>query len=509
MTQLPSLRVNRTDARSEHFVEPQAMVQFLHQTAKEFLDQDFVWDLVFNHPETVNFNGNMALLRIHIMKLKKIGLDGADTYSKLTRSWEVILDALCYASKIEKQIDFNFEEYEALLDDLDHTAAVLFQDMDNHGDKSSKFSHFHWTMTEPSTEGGAVKESQRSDFISLAIESDLALYVAAKMSQAQMMVNDRQGRPLLHRALVSELFQPSRVRGSDSRYSFIKPGHASLALVETLLEHGADPNQGFGSSFSPWEDALALTSPPVSSRPANILKLLIEYGADPFVGIMAYDKSHVRSALFQINCKFEGLPALVEGLIAALKARGGRYFEGEEAELKYRRNVCGTLRPIAANYLDNELWRGSIILAKLTTRTNELGNLRHDPLAHSTYRLPRYSFSRFESSGAPSLLRRDLAFAHRLVHGGKPRAITMAGTILEKIQFHIRRLEDLEKYGPEASQHYLEVVESIDLESLAKLRQRNNRETRRYDSSRLGRSYRTNRWPVSKRAQTEVSNDTQ
>lgn len=510
MTQMPSLRVNRTDARSEHFVEPQAIVQFLHQTAKEFLDQDFVWDLVFNHPETVNFNGNMALLRIHIMKLKKIGLDGADTYSKLTRSWEVILDALRYAIKIETQTDLDFDEYEALLDDLDHTAAILFQDMDNHGDKSPRFSHFHWTMTEPTTEGGAVKESQHSDFLGLAVESDLALYVAAKLSQAQTRVSERQGRPLLNHALLSYSIQPSRVRGSDSRYNYIKPGYASLGVIETLLQHGADPNQGFGVWDSPWEDALAMADNPPSSRKTGIVKLLIEYGADPFVGILAHDQSHVRSALFQINCMFEDQPALVEGLIAALKARGGRYFEGEEAELEYRQNVFGTVRAITrnSNYQD-EVWRGSMILGKLTKRTNELGNLRHDPLAHSTYRLPRYSFSRFESSGAPSLVRRDLAFAHRLVHGGKPRAITRPGTILEEIQFHIRRLEDFEKYGPEASQHYLEVVESIDLESLAKLRQRNNRETRRYDSFRLGRSYRPHRRPLIKSTQTEVSNDTQ
>lgn len=71
ISKMPTMKERKGKGGTEQFIEPQLMVQFLHQTAKEFLDQEFVWDIVFNHPQTVNFDANMALLGVNIMRLKK------------------------------------------------------------------------------------------------------------------------------------------------------------------------------------------------------------------------------------------------------------------------------------------------------------------------------------------------------------------------------------------------------------------------------------------------------
>jgi hypothetical protein len=120
------------------------MVQFLHETAKEFLEQSFVWDIVFNHPEILEFDANMALLRVSVMRLKKIGLDGVDSCGprKLTRAWEVILCALYYATRIEREPG-DLHELELLLDDFHSTATILLQDRNNICEKCTAFSGLH------------------------------------------------------------------------------------------------------------------------------------------------------------------------------------------------------------------------------------------------------------------------------------------------------------------------------------------------------------------------------
>lgn len=329
----------KSSLKSHPYVEPQLMVQFLHQTAKEFLEQEFVWDIVFNHPETLKFDANMALLKVSVMRLKKIGLDGSDPYSKLTRAWEIILDALYYAARIEQEPG-DLQELELLLDDLDNTATILLQEMNNTGVKSPKFSGLNWMMTEPSQSGitsDVLNEKDWDTFISLAIECNLASYVRAKLDSGSTKIGDKKGRPLLAYAVIPRTKTKSRVRKADDRYSFIGEKQASPILVETLLRHGADPNSLDVDSVSIWQTALKRpTLPKDAAQSGNILKLLIAYGADLFLGIE--EEGRNRSPLFVISRDHGADLAMQEELITALKAKGGMFFEGEKEELKQQKS---------------------------------------------------------------------------------------------------------------------------------------------------------------------------
>jgi hypothetical protein len=340
LAKVPASNLKSSD-RSKLCIEPQLMVQFLHQTAKEFLEQDFVWDVVFNHPETLKFDTNMALLGVSVMRLKRIGLDGVDSYSKLTRAWEVILDALYYATRIEQEPG-DLRELELLLDDLDSTATTLFQDMNNRGEKSLKFSGFHWTMTEPDQSHIASEprtEKYWDTFVSLAIECNLASYVGAKLDSGTTKISEKKGRPLLAYAVIPRTETKSRVRKADNRYDFIGKKQASPILVETLLRYGADPNGLVVDSdsdeqpVSVWQRALqSHFDSKDSTQSGNILKLLIAYNADPFLGIEEEDRT--RSSLFVINRDHRANSTMQTELTMALQAKGAKFFEGEREELK-------------------------------------------------------------------------------------------------------------------------------------------------------------------------------
>ncbi|KAK5051385.1 hypothetical protein LTR84_003037 [Exophiala bonariae] len=322
-------------------------------------------------------------------------------------------------------------------------------------------------MTEPSVNDGFVNESECTSFITLCIECNLVCYVEAKLKQRPNEIKDKKGRPLLHYALMP-MTNSSRVRRADSRYKFIASGDANLSLVKTLLQHGADPNEEFTEWPSPWEYGLdARPGFPSSSWDGDIPKLLIYYGADPFVGIMAPKKTHARSALFQVRCKFENAPQRKEELITALKARGGRYFEGEEIELDYQRNLHGRGRDSRANqtisfngryrssHADQVDWtpqHDSILLQQLIDKTIKLGNARDDP-----FQTPSWS----RTKNTPSLIKSDLSYAHHLVHGTERKTLTENEQLVEIIQFHIRRLEDVERFGDTALLHYVEILDSL------------------------------------------------
>lgn len=238
-----------------------------------------------------------------------------------------------YANIIEQQQGENIHELEVLLDDLDHTATIIFQGLDNKGDKSPKFSHFNWTMTEPSQNNYHVDEKDWSTFISLAIECNLASYVEAKLRNGQASISTKNGRSLLEYALFPKItVERSRVRNSDKRYEFIGGVRASPRLVETLLRYGADPNgeRADGSTF--WEAVLLGEGKPSNSWQGEVLKAFIKYDADPFLGIS--QGSNIRSALFIISDRLKKDQKLVKDLTNALKAKGGRFFEGEQGELE-------------------------------------------------------------------------------------------------------------------------------------------------------------------------------
>lgn len=128
--------------------------------------------------------------------------------------------------------------------------------------------------------------------------------------------------------------------------------HSPLAFIRTLLEIGADPNPKDHAGFPPLIVALSCMRPQPGSpaRPdvADILKLLLAFGADPNQrGINDYTALHMAVA--------KGNPAAVRILLEA----------GADPHLRTRIDDCESAREMAEKMAAPE------IVALLSIRTTE------------------------------------------------------------------------------------------------------------------------------------------
>jgi hypothetical protein len=183
--------------------------------------------------------------------------------------WAFATTALLVANEIDSEhnpTDNLDQRYLELLEELDRTLQhhhdhlnkgsdgryleTKLQDphgivgLDDRGRDSKRIAKMHWSNFHFDPECSHPRSWQDS-FLSLAIQFGLRNYVEAKLgeeSTRDKVLKSKKGRPLLDYALV-----PSK---KIAPYDLVKS-----TLVETLLDHGADPNARFEGQTC-WERAL-------------------------------------------------------------------------------------------------------------------------------------------------------------------------------------------------------------------------------------------------------------
>jgi hypothetical protein len=311
----------RLKSRCCGLLEGTENVQFMHQTAKEFMSRNYLWDKIFHN--SAGFVGgsdlNLAMLSGLVRRLKccreaafksdslqdpKVfndppGLNDEipDPYKKLkapNRGCELLSSAIDYALILQESCD-RFDHYVGLLDELDNAGGQLIRDWKYGLPESFRRSH---TANASWVElfWGSSHLSQRPDklkaknFLELAILRNLFPYTEAKI----------RGKGIPRPQLQSLLLRATRDLEMGWRLqNYYMNLWAKPKLSEMLLQEGADPNCRDAESntamaseegWTAWTGLLqdGVVENLVSSDDywedwISTVKVFLKYGADPTV----------------------------------------------------------------------------------------------------------------------------------------------------------------------------------------------------------------------------------
>ena len=236
---------------------------YLHRTVKDFLESRAIWPQLVAATED-SFDPNISLCRSFVLKLKCT--ESGNEIQSPNRLWGLISWVIDYASKAE---DTQVTRQLGLLDELEHTATQLFSQKNAFGNSGGTkvSSTYHWTTTLSHT-------STRNNFLNLAVQSQLTLYLEGKLKQNSL------GVLVLSSLLATAVsnYEISIKRSDGPAFTRSKP---SIQMIKLLLEQGADPNHSI-YGCTPWEQVFEqLPRPDTAEKNVweQIVKMFQQHGA--------------------------------------------------------------------------------------------------------------------------------------------------------------------------------------------------------------------------------------
>jgi hypothetical protein len=240
-------------------------VDYLHKSVADFLAKDNVWADIVSHTSGNEFDVNVALLRVYMMRIKYIAPDFGD-HSMMRID---IFKALVCAKRAEGSVG---TELSALLDELDRTMSIHFRSAcEDQGieDKLRQNAGGLLTSWCDWFDDSTRDEPWHISFLGITTSFGLILYVQTKLIKLDKGTIQKKGRPLLDSAC-----RPWQ--GYEAWGIFIEP-----RIVDRLLECGANPNQKWDlKGKSAWQNAL-LANLGDPFKWVTVLRRLVLYGADP------------------------------------------------------------------------------------------------------------------------------------------------------------------------------------------------------------------------------------
>ena len=214
------LEVNEvlTDQRLDY------QVDFLHRTVRDFLmEKDMHQDLVRRATEdnTTEWNAHQALCYVELARAKSLSLK--DGIRKQLNVLFSLVDALMFYVR-EVEIEQKVPQ-SRLLEQLDRVIS----------DYAGNDMAYHWTNARDQPKGLYFDECNQNNFLALAVQCRLVLYVQERLRDKSSLLRGKRGRPLLDYALRPNLVTPTRL---PQLVEFI-----DFDMVRLLLDHGADPNE--------------------------------------------------------------------------------------------------------------------------------------------------------------------------------------------------------------------------------------------------------------------------
>jgi hypothetical protein len=204
-------------------------VRFMHLTVKEFLLRADVKQKVTANIAMSTLNLNVALLSTCLTMIKSIS--DSPHRDDENRS-NIVEGALYYAAQAEIATGAPQTE---LLDDLDATISIICRrdPLERHTFRSNRL---YWNDHEIVERDGGCHD----DFMSLAVEADLTLYVQQKLEHGNVLA-DKPGRPLLAYAMVSG---PATTKKQSDV--------SKASMIRLLLDHHANPNAVYEFECQCW-----------------------------------------------------------------------------------------------------------------------------------------------------------------------------------------------------------------------------------------------------------------
>jgi hypothetical protein len=223
-------------------------VRFMHLTTEEFLLRADVQRILTANLAISTWNTNVTLLSACLMQIKSAGCSLLhDEGPMLDELRCAVKDAISYAGRAEGATGLS---QTGLLDNLNET----MENISSKHDRNYRLHYQHWT--DPVLIGRKTLPCWRNDFMSLAVETNLTLYVQQKL-QDGYKIADKPGRPLLAYAVLPRKYEIKR--GFKCILNFVLKYEltSNVSMVRLLLFHGADYNAKYEGVFSNEADGVA------------------------------------------------------------------------------------------------------------------------------------------------------------------------------------------------------------------------------------------------------------
>lgn len=199
---------------------PDASIQFLHRTARDFLYNSDIWNQMLGYTKDIAFEPHRSMLRASVLDL---AIKTADLSTKSDNIDKTVTSAMLYAYYTNLHQTSNELEI-SYLDNLDQvmTSWSLAKKI------GGRFKDVHWTDRILLV---SLKLRTDMEFMRLSTLYGLANYVGEKLAQLDGEDVAQIASTLLH-ILLSHNPWPE-----DGDFPLQRP-----EMVSTLLHHGADPN---------------------------------------------------------------------------------------------------------------------------------------------------------------------------------------------------------------------------------------------------------------------------
>ena len=304
-------------------------IRFIHKTAKDWLAKPSVWTHLFpdqcRQHSQLDVNTRLFIMYLGFIKAAR-GTPGEIDIV------DAILEAIYFANRAEKSTGVALV---GLLDGLDRSMTVIWK-IDPHyqgicANTMNGSRSWHWLIGEKLARSLS-DLSWQDDFMSIAVQSQLSLYLETKLSTGAYKLEDKKGRPLLFYAA----------------FPCEGQSQANPATTELLLKYGANPNEVFNGRSSwqlhlQWaynskviERDFVWSKSPDGIRWAENTKLLVQYGANPNVWLwIRVSKGRTTySPLFVVIDILRGNPKVRREVTLQLKKKGGYLYQDERAVIR-------------------------------------------------------------------------------------------------------------------------------------------------------------------------------
>jgi hypothetical protein len=199
-------------------------VEFIHRTARDYLEKKDVWDGLLTHTNGssgIGFDAYLALLIACVLNFKR---DLAQDPRDIKDVYDYFFDASSYGKFV---CPYNLHALILLLDEFDRAAMVAYR-----SEKPTK-REFEF---DPSTHWSALvyPVHWKTTFLSMASYETVNTYVETKLSPNTRLLEQGTGLPLLGFIFLSFKLNVFLIGTSET-----------LDLLEILLAQGVDPNERY------------------------------------------------------------------------------------------------------------------------------------------------------------------------------------------------------------------------------------------------------------------------
>ncbi|KAI5456380.1 hypothetical protein BGZ63DRAFT_435209 [Mariannaea sp. PMI_226] len=204
-------------------------VDFLHRTVRDFFLDTGVMEEITKQRATRNFNSHLSLCKIMLALGKVMPIEQSDP--RVYNHIFTFADSLMYyAQQLEESYEQNYETQQksSVLETFE-----ILDELDRSNSERLRSLSFHWANLKNPPKG-SFQEYRQKTFLASAIQARLSLYVESQLRQNMSQIQAKRGRPLLDYALRPTMVTPLKMSSQEQG--------PVLPIVRLLLDFGADPN---------------------------------------------------------------------------------------------------------------------------------------------------------------------------------------------------------------------------------------------------------------------------